>query len=148
MLYMEDLLKPIKKNKTVYLFVFLIILFVTSNIQVPEVLANIIDNPLGQISIYLIALSLFFVNNVLGAVALIGAFELIRRSEKKTGTYQIKRFLPSQTHKDRHLSSFNQFPLTLEEEVVSNMVPLVNEAPIMAPSYKPVLDNLYNASTL
>jgi hypothetical protein len=62
---MEDLLKPIKKNKTVYLFVFLIILFVTSKSQVPEGLAIIIDSPLGQLSIYLIALSLFFVNNVL-----------------------------------------------------------------------------------
>jgi hypothetical protein len=91
---------------------------------------------------------LLYVHRVLGVIAIIFAYILIHRSEKKTGTYQMRKFLPSQAKKDRHLSAMNQFPTTLEEQVVQNMVPLVKDGPMTSANYKPVSENLHDAAKL
>jgi hypothetical protein len=46
-------------------------------------------------------------------------------------------------------SAFNQFPYTLEQEVVKKMAPIVRSGSTLSkPSYKPLLDNLYDASPI
>lgn len=138
----------INKDKQNYGFVLLIALFIILNIDVPQQIAEFVDNMIIKGLLYLGAIYLFSYHRVLGAVALIGVYELIRRSENKSGTTAIKKYLPTQLHKDRHLSAMNQFPATLEEEMVSKMVPLVNEAPLSAPSYKPTLSTNHSATSL
>jgi hypothetical protein len=145
---MEQLQKTLKKEPTEYTVIALLVIFILFNIQVPQILAELIDNVAGRVIVIMIALALFFMHPILGAVALIAAYELIRRSEKKTGTYQMRHFIPSQAHKDRHLSAMNQFPVTLEEEMVHKMVPIVREGPNVPPSYKPVLSELHSAAML
>jgi hypothetical protein len=144
----NKVLNEINKDKQNYMFVFLIALFIILNIDVPQQIAELLDNIIVKALLYLAALFLLSKHRVLGAVALIGVYELIRRSEIKSGTNAIKKYLPTQIHKDRHLSAMNQFPTTLEEEIVSNMVPLVNNAPLSKPSYKPVLSANNSASTI
>jgi hypothetical protein len=41
----------------------------------------------------------------------------------------------------------NQFPLTVEEEVIGKMLPRTNPD-LQAPDYKPTLNNLHNATKL
>jgi hypothetical protein len=44
-------------------------------------------------------------------------------------------------------TAFNQFPYTLEQEVVAKMAPIVRSgSSLTPPSYKPLLENLYDAS--
>lgn len=145
---MDNFIKTISKQKTEYLFVVLISLFIIYDVSVPENIASLVDTIFGKIILYILALSLFKFHPVLGAVSLVGAFELIRRSEHKTGTHHLKRYLPTQAKKDQHFSAMNQFPLTLEEEMVAKMTPLVAETPLVAPSYKPVLSSTHNATLL
>jgi len=46
-------------------------------------------------------------------------------------------------------TAFNQFPYTLEQEVVAKMAPIVRSgSSLTSASYKPLLDKLYDASPL
>ena len=146
---MNNLMKTMKKEQNEYIFVALLAIFVLFNIPIPAVLAEFLDSMVGQVVVYSIALSLFFMHPILGAVALLASYELIKRSQKTTGTHYAKKYLPSQDKKDRHLTAMNQFPVTLEEEMVRKMVPYVNEnANNVDASYKPVMNNLHNAAML
>ena len=82
---------------------------------------------------------------ILGVIGLFAAYELIRRSSHSTGSLAIQRYLPTEMKKSGHLSAFNQFPVTLEEEVVKQMAPLVESAGPSNLDYKPMSDETYNA---
>jgi hypothetical protein len=145
---MNTLLNTLKKESKEYGVIALMIVFILFQVNVPQFLAEMIDTMVGRVVVIIGALALFFMHPVMGAVGFIVAYELIRRSEQKTGTYQMRHFIPSQAHKDRHLSAMNQFPVTLEEEMVNKMVPIVREGPNVPASYKPVMDNLHDAAML
>lgn len=144
---MEAVLKVLKKEMKEYAAVGLMALFIVTNMGVPSVLANLVDTLFGRVIVMVGALSLFFVHHVLGAVALIFAYELINRSEKETGTYQTRTFLPSETRKGQHFSAMNQFPVTLEEEMVEKLVP-ISRKNLGEPEFKPVMDKVHDAAKL
>lgn len=145
---MNQLFKLFKKEQNEYVAIFLMVLFIVFNVTVPEPLAVLIDTLPGRIVVMALAASLLYVHNVLGVIAIIFAYILIHRSERKTGTYHMRKFLPSEAKKDRHLSAMNQFPSTLEEQMVQDMVPFVKDGPITSPNYKPVSENLHDAAKL
>ena len=54
---------------------------------------------------------------------------------------------PMEQAKYEQLSEYNQFPYTLEQEVVQRMAPIVRSGtPLTQPSYKPILDHDHNAA--
>jgi hypothetical protein len=88
-------------------------------------------------------------NPILAILALFVAFDLMRRSSVSTGIDALKRYAPSEEKKSSQFSAFNQFPYTLEQEVVKKMAPIVQSGSSMSKaSYKPLLDNLYDASPI
>ena len=88
-------------------------------------------------------------NPILAILALFVAFDLMRRSSISTGIDALKRYAPSEEKKSSQFSAFNQFPYTLEQEVVKKMAPIVQSGSSMSKaSYKPLLDNLYDASPI
>ena len=140
----DDLMK---KNNYHQLFLVIVLLcYIIFNIQTPHMLASMIDNIFGNIIIIIIA---FFVlvhsNPILGIIFVFAAYELIRRSSDATGTSAIKRFLPSQMKMDGHLSAFNQFPVTLEEQMVKKMAPLVETSGPNHLHYEPASGHTHNA---
>jgi len=145
---MDALLKTVQKEKVEYTLIGLILLFVSLDISVNKSLAEFVDSMTGRVIVYGLAAYLVTVHPILGAVALYGAYELIRRSEQSTGSQIIRKFVPTQAKKDAHFNAFNQFPLTLEEEMVAKMVPLVSEEVAVAAEYKPVMSNINNATML
>lgn len=64
------------------------------------------------------------------------------------GAYGLNNYLPSEQAKTAEFSKYNDFPVTLEEEVVSQMAPIVkyDDAPNM--NYAPVLDGLHDAAPI
>ena len=56
--------------------------------------------------------------------------------------------LPSENAKGQYLNAFNQFPVTLEEEVVQQMAPLQSGPPMGQKSFAPVMNNLHDATFL
>jgi hypothetical protein len=64
------------------------------------------------------------------------------------GAYGLTNYLPSEQAKSVEFSKYNDFQVTLEEEVVSQMAPIVkyDDAPNM--NYTPILDGLHDAAPL
>jgi len=128
--------------------VALLVAFIAFEQDMPVSIARVIDNPVGQIAVFAAAIYLFTVSRVLGAVALVAAYELVRRAQKKTGRRAALKFLPGEDKKYRELTLMNQFPATLEEEVVSNMIAFVEDSSIGQASFKPHLSELHQATHL
>ena len=143
----KDLLKKSNQHQLILLVVF--ILYILLNVQTPNMLATLIDNIYGNVVVVLMALAvLTHMNPIVGVVALYAAYELIQRSSVTTGSAAIRRYLPTEIKKGKHFSAFNQFPVTLEEEVVKQMAPLVETSGPNHLHYKPVANETYNAVDL
>ena len=131
------------------LLLVIFVIYIIFNIQTPEPLANLIDSTLGYVIV--IGLFAFMAVNLHPLVTLVGIFAiylLFKRSSIATGSLAMTKFLPSENVKGQHLSAFNQFPVTLEEEVVQQMAPL-QSGPAMGPkTFTPVLDDLHDAANV
>jgi hypothetical protein len=123
-----------------------LILYSVFNIQTPSGVANLIDNIYGNLAIILLAFYAFSrTHPIVGVVGLFAAYELIRRSSHASGSLAIERYLPTELKKSGHFSAFNQFPVTLEEEVVKQMAPLVETAGPSNLQYNPIGDDIHDA---
>ena len=128
----------------------LFIIYLIMGYKTPEPVANIIDSLVGKIVLFIIVVYMFMNSNpVLAVLALFVAFDLVRRSSISTGVDAIKKYTPSEQKKASQFSAFNQFPYTLEQEVVKKMAPIIQSgSSLNKASYKPFLDNLYDAAPL
>lgn len=128
----------------------LFVIYLIMGYKLPNQLSNTISTPVGKIVVILIAISLFaWCNPILGVIGLFVAFDLIRRSDVYTGIDALKKYAPSEEKKSSQFTAFNQFPYTLEQEVVNKMAPIVRtESTLITASYKPMLENLHDATPL
>ena len=143
---MEKFFKSLMKDKHHLVLTALLSVFILFDIQVPLVLAELVDNPIGKIIVAVLALCLLSVNALAGVVGLIAAYVLIQRAEGSTGTAAVQNYLPDEEQKSSHMSAMNQFPVTVEEEVISKMLPTTNQRDLTPPEFKPVLDDNHDAA--
>ena len=143
---MEKFLKYLMKDKHHLVLTALLSVFILFDIKVPLVLADLVDNPVGKIVVAVFALCLLSVNALAGVVGLIAAYVLIQRSGDATGTIATQNYLPNEKQKSTHLSAMNQFPVTVEEEVISKMLPSTNQRDLIPPEFKPVLCDNHDAA--
>jgi hypothetical protein len=143
-----DLFK--KENMSQLVLIILFIIYLIMGYSTPQPIAEMIDTIAGKIVILLVVVYLFMkCNPILAVLFLFVAFDLIRRSSVATGSDALARFAPCEEKKSSQFSAFNQFPYTLEQEVVKKMAPIINTGTVLTkPTYKPVLDNLHNATPL
>lgn len=136
-----------KKEDILSLF---FIVFLIMKFHIPEPLADVVDTIPGKFAVVAIAIMLFgYTNPVLGVLGLFVAFDLIMRSRATTGIDALKQYGPSQARMDSQFNAMNQFPYTLEQEVVKKMAPIVQSgSSLTKASYKPLLENLHDASTI
>ena len=139
-----------KQHMGELVLVILFIIYLIMGYKTPEPIASMIDSIVGKIVIFVIVIYMFMhTHPVLAVLALFVAFDLIRRSSVTTGIDALQRYAPSEEKKMSQFSAFNQFPYTLEQEVVKQMAPIVRSGSTLSkPSYKPLLDNLYDASPI
>ena len=81
----------------------------------------------------------------MGVIGFFVAYDLIRRSSVATGNFGIDNYLPTEKTKQTKMSSYNQYPYTLEQEMVKKMVPIVSKDMTKA-SYVPMTDDVYDAA--
>ena len=130
-----------------FLLLIIFVVYIVFNVQTPQPLASMLDSTFG----YVVIIALFAVlainlNPIVIVVGVFAIYLLFKRSSISTGSLAMTKFLPTENVKSQYLSAFNQFPVTLEEEVVQQMAPL-QPGPTMAPkSFLPIMDNLHNAS--
>ena len=95
-------------------------------IQLPEMVAKLVDSPMGTIGIFVLSVYLFFYANPLIAVLFVlVAYEMFRRSTNATGKTAMIKYTPTQARKDEKMQKMNPMKTTsLEEEVVEQMAPI------------------------
>jgi hypothetical protein len=139
-----------KKHMGELILVILMIIYLVMGLKTPDFIANMVDNTIGKLVIISVVIYLFMNSNpILAVVAALVAFDLMRRSSNATGLGALAAYAPSEKKKMSQFTAFNQFPYTLEQEVVAKMAPIVHSgSSITPPSFKPLLDNLHDASPL
>jgi hypothetical protein len=137
-----------KENMGELILIVIFIIYLIMGFKTPQPVAGVVSSLLGKIVIFIIVVYLFMYSNpILAVLALFVAFDLMRRSSIATGIDALKRFAPSEEKKTSQFTAFNQFPYTLEQEVVKKMAPIIQSgSSLTTASYKPILENLYDAS--
>jgi hypothetical protein len=141
----------LKKEHLRELFLgILFIIYLVLGLKTPEPLERFIQSIPGKIILLLIVGYLFIhANPIVAILGLYVAFHLISKSNLNFNTSAMQRFIPSESNKMSQFTAMNQFPYTLEQEVVKKMAPIVRSGSTLTPaSYKPVMDNLYDASAI
>lgn len=138
----------LKQQKLPYLIVGLLLTFyIVFNVQTPKMLAASIDSVYGTLLIVAVVVLIAFQGHpILAVLAAIAAYFLIKRSSVSSGAYALQHYLPSERVKVMDYAKYNNFPYSLEEEVVAHMAPLVKYDAPMSVDYKPVLDAQFDAA--
>ena len=139
-----------KEHMGELVLIILFIIYLILGLKTPEPIANLVNSLVGMFVIFIIVIYLFMhANPILAVLSVFVAFDLIRRSSLATGIDALQKFAPSEAKKSSQFTAFNQFPYTLEQEVVKKMAPIVRSGNILTKaSYKPFLDNTYDASPI
>lgn len=137
-----------KENMGELALAILLIVYLVLGFRTPDAVAGMVDSLVGKIVMFVVVIYLFLhANPLLAVLALFVAFDLMRRSSVATGIDALQKFAPSEEKRSSQFTAYNQFPYTLEQEVVAKMAPMVSAgSSLTQASYKPLLDNLYDAS--
>ena len=142
---------PNKGNAGEIVLIILFVIYLIMGYNTPLPLANLIDTTYGKIVVVLVALVLFsHVSIVLGVLGLIVAYTLIMNSSVSTGTFALDNYTPTEEKKASYLTAQNQFPYTLEQEIVKKMTAPCR-SDLDAPKnyqWKPLLENNYDAAPI
>lgn len=148
MLNFTNTLKSLKSQTRHHLvLVVLLIVYILIHVETPHSVAMMVDSTVGRIVVVLAALGLFRVNMVVGLLGTVAAYQLLMRSSLTSGTFAMRNYLPSEASKVIDFSRYNDFPVTLEEEMVKKMAPIVVDSSSSL-DYKPVLDGLHDAAPI
>ena len=141
---MKDLMKAEKKHSLVLELLFVI--YIMFDIDTPFELAKLVDTQFGNIVVALLGLTMFAAAGpIAGILGLLAAYTLIKRSSLKTGGVLLQSENKAEEIKMDMLNQFNDFPKSLEEEVVADMAPIVRSDGSQG-DFKPVLDDLNDAA--
>lgn len=141
-------MKSVTNVETAIIVMF--ILYLALPVELPDMLANLVDSPMGTIGIFVLSVYLFFNANPLIAVLFVlVAYELFRRSSNATGKAAMIKYTPTQARKDEKMKKMNPVKtVSLEEEVVEQLAPVGKSdiSVFTVSTFKPVAENVGSAS--
>jgi len=145
---MKQFINTLKIDKNEHLvFIILLIIYIILDIKLPILIADAVDTIYGKIVLLILSINIYAnINKIAGILSFIATYFMIIRSSKQTGSHAINHHLPSEKSKVEDFSKYNDFPITLEEEEVSRMAPLVRNDTSTGADYKPVLESLHDAA--
>ena len=89
-----------KKHMPETLLSVLFIIYLVMGYRMPETVAILIDSTIGKIAVVLAALLLFgYSNPVLGVLALLVAYQMIKGASVKTGMAGLEEYYPTEAKK-------------------------------------------------
>jgi len=136
-------MKTLRKESVQYSVVALLVAFIVFG-DVPTEVAGLVRLPLVQVALYAFAASILMVHPVLGLVSILAVYEVVRMSREEAR--DARKYVPDSVVTP--LGPYNQFPVTLEEEVVSKTRPYASEMVLSGPSYVAKSVDLHGASGL
>ena len=142
--YLNELLE--KKNMPQLALVILFIIYLIMGLKTPSSVATMIDRTVGKVVVALFALLLFaYSNPILGVLGIFVAYQLVRNASIKTGMASLEQYYPTEEKKWSPFTPAHQFPYTLEQEMVKRMAPQKFNTNYVKPTYKPMLEDIYDA---
>ena len=144
----SSLLKKTHKGELLLAIIFIIYLIL--GYKTPQPIAILVDNIIGKVVIFVVVIYMFlYANPILAVLTLFVAFDLMRRSSLSAGNSTLSAYIPCEDNKMSQFTAFNQFPYTLEQEVVKKMAPIIQSGSVLTkPSFSPMLEKLYDASPI
>jgi hypothetical protein len=127
-------------------------IFIVADPNVPTVVDELVDTLLGKVIVIGGALALLFAHPLIGALGIVAAYRLISQSHSPAPSppSSMRRSSPLSivpSTQSQGLNAFNQFPMTVEEEVIQKMIP-TTAGNLPPATFKPVLDKLHDAARL
>ena len=151
-MYMKNIVKALQKQEPAEIVLgILMIIFLLMGYKMPASISYVIDSFIGKIVMLLIVGYMFvYTNPILAVLALLVAFNIMMNSNNQNfSSGQSIQYAPSEDNKASQFTKFNQFPYTLEQEMVKKMAPIVKPgSSINKAGYKPLLENTYDASLI
>lgn len=89
---------------------------------------------------------------VIAIIAIVFLYYLVQNYDTSSVSYALKNYLPSEDNKSAEFQKFNEFPVTLEEDMVSKMSPILQNnytgslLSSNSDTYKPIMNPLHDAS--
>lgn len=137
------------ENTPVLILEVLFVLYILIDVGTPVALAKMVDNTIGKITIMMFVLSIFYAAGpIVGILAMFAAYSIITRASRATGSIYKQPEYEAEEIKMKFLREHNSTPKTLEEDVITEMSPIIRDEGGMTADYKPVLGNLNNAASL
>tara|TARA_Y100000748_G_scaffold290204_1_gene276661 strand:+ start:11712 stop:12161 length:450 start_codon:yes stop_codon:yes gene_type:complete len=138
---LKKLIATENRHQIILGVVFLI--YIVASVPTPDFLAQMVNTSVGTAIVVILALSMLgCCNPIVAVLGLVAAYELVKRS----GRAAPLAAAPSEVTKLAQMKRYNEFPKTLEEEMVQKMAPLVRHPPAHGANYKPVLDDIQDAA--
>ena len=145
---MNKLVNKLTKEKHHLLLAVLLSIFIVVDVHIPFQLANLIDTIVGKTVVILIVFALIAFNKLVGVLAIIAGYMLVMRSMNITGNKNVMH-LENENSKVKRMQNFNQkHQISVEEEVIDNMLPRVSNESVESHPFKPVQNNLHSAEKL
>ena len=148
--YFKELFE--RKNMGQLVLIILFIIYLLMGSETPESLANIVDTMTGKIVVILFALLLFaYSNPVLGVLGLLVAYNLLKNASIASTlviTPSLKSYYPTEEKVWSPFTPTNQFPYTLEQEVVKDMASQKFNTVYEETPFKPALDDTHGAASI
>ena len=124
----------------------LFIVYFVLGYLISETIAEHLDTLIGKVTVFAVVFLLFVSSNpIVGVLGLLVAIDIIRRSSVATGSDAIAKYLPSEQSKMSEFNAYNQFPYTLEQEMVKIRTTRKDDN-LPPASFKPMLEDDHNAS--
>jgi len=124
----------------------LFIIYILLDLPTPAIVAPALGTIYAQVLVVVIALIIFVQTTpVIGILAFMAAYFFITRT---THAKQVDLFLPSEKRKIMDFAKYNEYGVTLEEQVVDEMAPIKSTADPADSNFKPVLAGLHDAAPI
>jgi hypothetical protein len=118
-----------------------LVIIIVGGVSIPPDIHSIVGSVPGIIVILFIVFYLFSVSPILGVFGMIAGYEVVMNT-KSNKINTVLEELPSQAP----FTPDNQFPITLEEMIVKNIVPMVQSVTPKHLNFKYSEDNTYSAA--
>jgi len=135
-------------DKRHYVLAAILAIFIVMDIKVPPNVANLVDTIVGKVIVIMVALSLIAINPMVGILGVIAAYELIRRSSSSSNIFSNLNFIPNEKNKESEMQVYQNNEISVEEEVIANMLPRTATDVLNTASFKPVQEKLHAAAKL
>ena len=141
-MYIDAGVEDLKNNPLHILIIIVLCIIILGGIKIPTDILSFTGSVPGIIIIIGVVFYLFTVSPILGVFAMMAGYGLVTNTTSASKTDEILSQLSDQSD----LTPTNQFQVTLEEQVVKNIVPLVQSVTPKHLNFKYSEDNTYSAA--